>query len=179
MTPPSKFILRIWRTSGLHKMSLFVFSFELLSDFLMPITDMKSWASLWNQSQATSDHDLAVTKGGVQKPISSCYFQLCKLTVLPSPFAHSTPPLYSIFFSSFFFWTGRQRKMKCVSGMGASTLSLVSQAWGLVTALAKWLIASPCPPRQPRRGSQVTLSTNFSDNVSTCSEHKARETGIK
>lgn len=102
MTLPSKFILRTWRTSGIHKIChFFVFSFELLADFLMSITNVKSWASLKNQSQATSDPDLAVTKGGVQKPISSCYFQLCKLTVLflLSPFPHSTPPLFSFFFS--------------------------------------------------------------------------------
>jgi hypothetical protein len=48
----------------------------------MSITDVKSWVSLWNQSQATCNGDFAKIIEWVQRPISSCYFRLCKLVAL-------------------------------------------------------------------------------------------------
>lgn len=87
----------------------------------MSVTDTRSWVSLQNQLWATSDRDLAVTEE-VQKPISSCSSQFCELTLL----SFSIPLLLFFFFPSFIsspFWRGKQWKMKCVSGMGASTQS--------------------------------------------------------
>lgn len=46
--------------------------------------DVKCWVPLWNQSQASSDCDLAKILEWVQRPISSCYFRLCKFAALSS-----------------------------------------------------------------------------------------------
>lgn len=64
-----------------------------LFHFEMSIMDVKCWVSLQNQSQAKSDCDLAKITECVQRPISSCYSRLCKLTALSSS-SSFLPSLY-------------------------------------------------------------------------------------